>query len=47
MWAIEAKLTPKPLARTAATMRGLLGRTTGYRPGSAPRPDPRYARVVY
>ena len=47
MWAIEAELTPKPLARTAAIMRGLLGRTTGYSPGSQPRRDPRYARVVY
>jgi hypothetical protein len=47
MWAIEAELTPKPAARTAAIMRGLLARTTGYSPGSAPRPAPRYARVVY
>jgi hypothetical protein len=25
-------LTPKPLGRTAAIMRGLLGRSTGYSP---------------
>src|SRR5450755_915673 len=46
-WAIEAELTPKPLARTAAIMRGLLARTTGYHPGAAPAAVPRYARVVY
>jgi hypothetical protein len=46
-WAIEAELTPKPLARTAAIMRGLLSRTTGYHPGAVPSADPRYARVVY
>ena len=37
-WAIEAELTPKPLARTAAIMTGLLARTAGYSP--APRQDP-------
>jgi len=46
-WAIEAELTPKPLARTSAIMRGLLSRTTGYHPGAAPGDGPRYARVVY
>jgi hypothetical protein len=47
IWAIEAELTPKPAARTAAIMRALLARTTGYSPGSTPRALPRYARVVY
>jgi hypothetical protein len=46
-WAIEAELTPKPLARTAAIMAGLLARTADYYPGSAPAAGPRYARVVY
>ena len=46
-WAIEAELTPKPLARTTAIMTGLLTRTAGYQPGSPPRPGPRYHRVVY
>jgi hypothetical protein len=46
-WAIEAELTPKPLARTAGIMAGLLARTTDYHPGAAPGPGPRYARVVY
>jgi len=46
-WAIEAELTPKPLARTAAIMAGLLARTADYQPGAAPAPSPRYDRVVY
>jgi hypothetical protein len=46
-WAIEAELTPKPLARTAAIMAGLLARTADYYPDSPPGPSPRYARVVY
>jgi hypothetical protein len=46
-WAIEAELTPKPLARTQAIMRGLLARTAGYHPGAVPGEGPRYARVVY
>ena len=46
-WAIEAELTPKPLARTAAIMTSLLARTTGYHPAAPGHPDPRYARVVY
>jgi hypothetical protein len=46
-WAIEAELTPKPLARTAGIMAGLLARTADYYPDSAPSPGPRYARVVY
>jgi hypothetical protein len=46
-WAIEAELTPKPLARTVAIMTALATRTTDYHPGSAPGAGPRYARVVY
>jgi hypothetical protein len=46
-WAIEAELTPKPLARTAAIMGGLLARTAGYQPGAPPGFGPRYHRVVY
>jgi hypothetical protein len=46
-WAIEAELTPKPLARTAAIMAGLLARTADYQPGAAPGPGPRYDRVIY
>jgi hypothetical protein len=46
-WAIEAELTPKPLARTAGIMAGLLTRTADYYPDSAPAPEPRYDRVVY
>jgi hypothetical protein len=33
-WAIEAELTPKPLARTAAIMAGLLARTADYQPAA-------------
>ena len=32
-WAIEAELTPKPLARTMAIMSGLLARTADFHPG--------------
>jgi Recombinase len=46
-WAIEAELTPKPLARTASIMAGLLARTTDYYPDSVPAAGPRYHRVVY
>jgi hypothetical protein len=46
-WAIEAELTPKPLARTAAIMAGLLARTADYQPGAVPGREPRYDRVVY
>ena len=46
-WAIEAELTPKPLARTAAIMAGLLARTADYQPTAPPGPRPRYDRVVY
>jgi hypothetical protein len=46
-WAIEAELTPKPLARTAGIMTALLARTSDYYPGSTPAAGPRYTRVVY
>jgi hypothetical protein len=46
-WAIEAELTPKPLARTAAIMSGLLARAADYQPGARPGPGPRYDRVIY
>jgi hypothetical protein len=46
-WAIEAELTPKPLARTVAIMSGLLTRTAGHQPAARPGPGPRYHRVVY
>ena len=46
-WAIEAELTPKPLARTSAIMAGLLARTADYQPAAPPGPAPRYDRVVY
>ena len=36
LWAIEAELTPKPLARTTAIMGGLLTRTIDYQPGARP-----------
>ena len=47
VWAIEAELTPKPLARTVAIMRGLLARTSDYGPGAATAHGPRYGQVVY
>jgi hypothetical protein len=43
LWAIEAELTPKPLARTTAIMTGLVVGGPGARPG----PAPRYDRVIY
>ncbi len=46
-WAIEVELTPKPLARTATIMAGLLYRRTGYSPGAKPQDRPRYDRAVY
>jgi hypothetical protein len=46
-WAIEAELTPKPLARTAGIMAALAARTTDYYPDAAPGGGPRYARLVY
>jgi hypothetical protein len=46
-WAVEAELTPKPLARTTAIMHGLLIRAAGYQPTAQPGPGPRYDRVIY
>ncbi len=45
IWAIEAELTPKPLARTTGIMRAMLTRTSDYGPAGTPsigrplRPD--------
>ena len=47
VWAIEAELTPKPLTRTVAIMRALLGRASDYGPGAAAGHGPRYGQVVY
>ncbi len=47
IWAIEAELTPKPLARTITIMRGLLARTSDYGPGEPAGRSARYAQVVY
>ena len=44
VWAIEAELTPKPLARTVAIMRGLLARTSDYGPAPPPRTGPATGR---
>jgi hypothetical protein len=46
-WAVEAELTPKPLARVSAIMAGLLARDADLAPGSHPGSRPRYDRVVY
>ncbi len=46
-WAIEAELTPKPLARTVAIMAGLVARAADCQPGAAPGPRPRYDRIIY
>jgi hypothetical protein len=46
-WAIEAELTPKPLARTTAIMTALAARTRDYQPTAPPAARPRYTRVVY
>jgi hypothetical protein len=46
-WAIEAELTPKPLARTTTIMHGLLARASDYQPTARPGPGPRYDRVIY
>ncbi|HEV2371849.1 MAG TPA: hypothetical protein VGS19_06740 [Streptosporangiaceae bacterium] len=46
-WAVEAELTPKPLARTAGIMRGLVARDRDYYPDSPPGGQPRYDRVIY
>jgi hypothetical protein len=37
LWAIEAELTPKPLARTTAIMSAVLARTTHYQPDARTR----------
>ena len=47
IWAIEAELTPKPLIRTVAIMRALLGRASDYGPSAAAGHGPRYGQVVY
>jgi len=47
IWAIEAELTPKPLARTVGIMRGMLTRTSDYGPNGTPSIEPRYAQIVY
>ncbi len=50
-WAIEAELTPKTVARTAAIMHEILARTGDYGCPAAqaqvPGTPPRHARVVY
>lgn len=46
-WALEAELTPKPLARTAAIMTGLLTRAADCHPDATPAGRPRYDRVIY
>jgi hypothetical protein len=50
-WAIEAELTPKTIARTAAIMRELLARTGDYGCPAAearvPGQPPRHARILY
>jgi hypothetical protein len=46
-WAIEAELTPKPLARTTTFMSATLTRTTDYQPGVRTGPGPRYDQVIY
>ena len=47
IWAIEAELTPKPVARTVTIMRGLLARTSDYGPGEPAGRTARYAQVIY
>jgi hypothetical protein len=47
IWAIEAELTPKPLARTVGIMRGMLTRTSDYGPAGTPTIEARYAQIVY
>jgi hypothetical protein len=47
IWAIEAELTPKPLARTTGIMRAMLARTSDYGPSKPARLDARYAQIVY
>ncbi len=47
IWAIEAELTPKPLARTTGIMRAMLTRTSDYGPAGVPSIEARYARIIY
>ena len=47
VWAIEAELTPKPLARTVTIMRGLLARASDYGPSAVAPHEPRYGQVIY
>ena len=47
IWAIEAELTPKPLARTVGIMRAMLTRTSDYGPSDPAGLDARYAQIVY
>ena len=47
VWAIEAELTPKPLARTVGIMRALLARASDYGSGAVTGQGPRYGQVVY
>jgi hypothetical protein len=47
IWAIEAELTPKPLARTTGIMRAMLTRTSDYGPTGPAGLDARYAQIVY
>jgi hypothetical protein len=50
-WAVEAELTPKTVARTAAIMREILSRTGDYggpaAEASVPGRPPRHARALY
>jgi hypothetical protein len=46
-WAVEVELAPRPLARMAAVMGGLLDRHHGYSPAAAHQDRPRYDRAVY
>ena len=50
-WAVEAELSPKPVARTEAIMREILSRTGDYgcpvADVSVPGRPPRHARVLY
>ena len=47
VWAIEAELTPKPLARTVGIMRALLARASDYGSGAVTGQGPRYGQVIY
>jgi hypothetical protein len=47
IWAIEAELTPKPLARTIGIMRTMLTRTSDYGPADPAGLTARYAQIVY